>query len=156
MQTDEAEHLAVENDGDDEQRARAQTRRKQVNFRVESGRGSVIKANRLREIEARGELFEVNRNRCSKRRGHVCRSAPLVADTQFAGLRELQHVAPIHVHHPPQLGDDGAQEFVEVDFGVNVGREPIDDRLAGFVHLTFRSSESDCTARVHVVVRQTR
>jgi hypothetical protein len=58
-----------------------------------------------------------------------------VADAKFTNGVELDHVAAIRVHHPAEFADDGLEEAIEIDLGVNGGREAVDDRLARLVHL---------------------
>ena len=134
VEADEAEHVAVEDDRHDEQRARAEALRQEADARVEVGRGDVVEADGAREVEALDELADVHVQDGAEARRHVLGGAPLVADAQLARRRQLQHVAAVNLHHPPEFGDDGAQEAVEVDLRMDVRREAVDDRLARLVH----------------------
>jgi hypothetical protein len=58
-----------------------------------------------------------------------------VADAEFPGAHELEHVAAVDLHHAAEFGDDRREEAVEVNLGVDVGGEAVDDGLARFVHL---------------------
>ena len=99
----------------------------EADARVEAGRGGVVEADGPREVEALGELAEVHGEGGAEARRHVLAGAPLVADAQLAAVDELDHVAAVDLHHAAEFGDDGAQEAVEVDLRVDVGREAVDD-----------------------------
>ena len=60
-----------------------------------------------------------------------------MADAQLVGVRHLQKIAAVGEHHPPDFGNDDAQEFFEFDARGQIARKAFNNRLARFVHFDF-------------------
>ena len=57
-----------------------------------------------------------------------------MADAQLACGGQLNHIAPIDVHHPTKFGNYNVQEAIKIDRGRQGQGKAIDNTLAGFLH----------------------